>query len=389
MYPYTDDEVPGVISNLLANDEFVDLLGRFDSPRLASVAPWLVRKVARRRLAGLLGDVGSISQFQAIVEHYVARLIASSMASFEQTGIEFLDASKAYIFISNHRDIAGDSMLVDYALHRRGFPTVRIAVGDNLLQKQYATDLMRLNKGFFIKRSGGAPRAVYAALLESSRFIQESIRDGHSIWIAQAQGRAKDGIDRTDPAVIKMLTLADRKRPFTEVICSLSLVPVSLSYEYDPCDTLKARELAAVNAQGRYEKPAGEDLLSLVRGLTGEKGRVSLSFNRPLTGHYETPEAVAAALDQAVLGQLRIFPINYLALAALADREPGSEYESVYRQVKDQFSTGVSLPADATFSSRLAGVPAGDQAAWLRLYANPVLNKVSHNLPVCFEPSAQ
>ncbi len=384
MYPYTDEEVPGVIDNLLANEEFVGLLGKFDSPRLSAVAPWLVRMIARRRLSRLLGDVGSIRQFQDIVEQYVSRLIASSMTSFEHSGLDHLDPGKAYIFVSNHRDIAGDSMLVDYALHTNGFPTVRIAVGDNLLQKQFATDLMRLNKGFFIKRSGGAPRAVYAALLESSRYIQDSIRDGHSIWIAQAQGRAKDGVDKTDPAVIKMLALADRKREFAEVIRSLSLVPVSLSYEYDPCDALKAGELAAIAASGCYEKPAGEDLLSLVRGLSGNKGRVALCFNKPLEGCFESPEDVAAALDQAVLGQLKVYPVNYLALAELARREPASDYKRVYDQVQAGVSGDNSV--DAEFSARLGAMSADIQVAWLRLYANPVLNKADHGLPICFEP---
>ena len=164
------------------------------------------------------------------------RIIRETTDGFEYSGIESLVPDQSYIFVGNHRDIAGDSMLLDYALYVSGFDTVRIAVGDNLVQVASATDLMKLNKSFFIKRSEEGPKKVYAALLQSSRYIHQSLKDGHSIWIAQSEGRAKDGMDITDPAIIKMFALAERKTDFSELIQRLNIVPTSISYEYDPCD---------------------------------------------------------------------------------------------------------------------------------------------------------
>ena len=117
-------------------------------------------------------------------------------------------------------------------------------MGDNLVQKDFATAIMKLNKSFFIKRSEEGAKRVFAALMESSRYIHQSIEDAHSVWIAQSEGRAKDGMEVTDPAIIKMFSLAKRKRPLSETIENLNVVPVSIAYEYDPCDYLKAKEFS-------------------------------------------------------------------------------------------------------------------------------------------------
>ena len=158
-------------------------------------------------------------------------------------------------------------MLLDYALYESGFDTVRIAVGDNLVQVGFATDLMKLNKSFFIRRSEEGAKKVYAALLQSSQYIHHSLRNGHSIWIAQSEGRAKDGMDITDPAIIKMFALAERKADFDNLIERLNIVPLAISYEYDSCDIAKALELQVTEQEGVYEKPEGEDLANLARGL--------------------------------------------------------------------------------------------------------------------------
>lgn len=368
--PFRDNEVPGVIGRLSQDREFLDFLGRYDSPRLAALMPPLVRGFAARRVLTLLGDVSSVRDFQLVVERYARKIITETMTEFSFDGIEALDPGKAYVFISNHRDIAGDSMLVDYALHVSGRDTVRIAVGDNLVQRQFATDLMKLNKSFFIKRTGEGAREKYAGLSKASKYVHQSIAEGESIWIAQREGRAKDGMDTTDPAVIKMLGLAERKKDFAEVVSSLNLVPVTLSYEFDPCDELKAKELSAVRRDGYYEKPPGEDLVSLARGLGGFKGRVHLAFGRPLTGHFEDADAVAAHLDIQIPAMLRLYPVNYLALAELAKRN-----EEPYASLKVEPGDEISSSDQQIFTERLAGVDPELQYDWLRMYANPVLNK--------------
>lgn len=373
--PYRDDEVPVVIRRLLGDDELIDFLMRYDAPRLSRIAPWLARWTARRKLTAAFGEVGSIGEFQRQIAHWAKRIVDETMASFECTGIERLDPSSAYLFISNHRDIAGDSMLVDYVLHQGGYGTACIAVGDNLVQRDFATDLMKLNKSFFIRRAGSSRRNVYAALLESSRFIHELLAKGESVWIAQAEGRAKDGMDVTDPALIRMLSLARRKRPFGDVIRDLRIVPVTVSYEYDPCDLLKARELHALATAGRYVKPAGEDLVSLARGLSGWKGRVRLAFGEVLVDDYDTTEAVARALDEQIVGNLALFPINLQAFETLAVDDGMEPWASAWPRLESSVEPGNT---DAELKRRLGECPEAWRVQLLSIYANPVLNKLDH-----------
>lgn len=376
LYPYADPDVRAVISRLLHDAELLGFLARFDSPRLYGLAPAFIRYLTRRKLTRIIGNVETVRGFQLLVEQYVNRFIESSMTTFEYEGVDALPTDRGCVFVSNHRDIAGDSMLVNYALHVQGRDTVRIAVGDNLVQKPFATDVMRLNKSFFIKRSGETRREIYGALMESSSYINESIRDGHSIWIAQAGGRAKDGVDLTDAAVIKMLTMASPEPDFDTAIESLSIVPVSLSYEFDPCDMLKARELAAIDRTGEYRKRPGEDLESLALGLTGWKGRVRLVFGQPVSGDFGKPRVAAGALDREIVGNLRLFPVNLAAAALMALREPDGPFADL--SLPDPDPEAVSA-----LEARMAMMDDRDGAMWiLRMYANPVLTRATLSLPI-------
>lgn len=372
MKPYGDEQVSGVIARLTGDNELIDFLASYDAPVLSKLAPLLVRFLARRRVERLLGNVTTIRSFQEVVAQYVRRIVDETMTSFEFRGVDELDHERAHVFVSNHRDIAGDSMLVNYALYQTGLDTVRIAVGDNLVQRQFATDIMKLNKSFFINRSGDNPRKVYAALLDSSGYIHESIREGQSIWIAQAEGRAKDGVDRTDPAVIKMLALARRKDPFAEVVAELSIVPVTLSYEYDPCDVLKAEELTEIARKGKYEKPPGADLVSLARGLGGFKGRVLVNFGKPLSRAFESAEAVAAELDREILDRLQLYPVNLLALRELADKYGDPSYVDGWARIQE----AIDESEESNFYAHLVDCPDEYKEQWLKIYANPVLNKL-------------
>ncbi|MEX2489858.1 MAG: 1-acyl-sn-glycerol-3-phosphate acyltransferase [Pseudomonadales bacterium] len=367
--PYADSEVTGVIERLLNDDEFLYFLARYQSPALTKWLPGLVKYLVSRTLRKQFGNVGSIADFQDVVSHYATRLVQETTDAFYYEGLESLDRDKPCLFVSNHRDIATDSMLVNYALYLSGYNTVRIAVGDNLVQRDFATDLMRLNKSFFIKRSEKAGRRMYAALLESSKYIRYSLDQGHSVWIAQREGRAKDGWDKTDPAIIKMFVLADRKADFSAAINQLNIVPVSISYEFDPCDQLKAKELKSIAETGIYEKPPAEDLISLAKGLSGPKGRVCLRFGEPLNGKFDGPDHVARVIDQQILNNLELFPVNYWALSRLA--------QLPYRDVHEAYSGKISLtPTDVSKSKqRYETCPEALRHYWLKMYANPVVNK--------------
>src|SRR5690606_32565936 len=271
----------------------------------------------------------------------------------------------------NHRDIAMDPAFVNYALYHSGHPTPRIAIGDNLLQRSFVSDLMRLNKCFIVHRSVTGRREKLAVYQTLSAYINHSIATGHSVWIAQAEGRAKDGRDRTDTAIIKMLCMSRKGEDFADVIRSLNIVPVSIAYEWDPCDQVKARELEQRERTGSYTKQPGEDDSSIAKGLTGHKGRVHIAFGTPRTGDYADARAVAAAADRQSLGLYRLYPSNYLAVEQL-----GSEFAAVdIGGSREQFAPEVLSAEQQRFEERLAQCPAEQRLWWLRQYANPVLSR--------------
>lgn len=366
--PYTDAEVENVLERLAHDNELLNALTRFRLPRLARVAPPLARMLASRAVRREVKDVSSVRAFQQRIASYMDRMIRTSTDAFEVSGLDRLDANTAYLFIGNHRDISLDPAFVNYALYQSGRDTVRIAIGDNLLKKPYVTDLMRLNKSFIVPRSARGKRAMLAAYQNLSAYIRHSITaDNHSIWMAQREGRAKTGIDRTDSAIIKMLTMArrmaDKQATFGEAAAELRLVPVSISYELDPCDVQKAQELYDMDTRGGYDKSEFEDIQSIVAGITGDKGRVQLHFGHPIGADMGTPDEVAAEIDRQVIGGYRLFPTHYLALEALGDAPELVPRKAITRQDRDRFD------------KRLAAVPETLRPYWLAQYANPVKHK--------------
>jgi 1-acyl-sn-glycerol-3-phosphate acyltransferase len=365
--PFHDEEVGQALKKLVNDPELTGFLAGWLAPRVNAIAPKLLSKAISWYLNRAIVGVNNIAAFQEIVADYAKKLVREGTTQFSYEGFEHLQKGKAYLFISNHRDIAGDSMLLDYALYLNGLDTVRIAIGDNLVQREFATSLMRLNKGFFIKRSIEAPRAAYAALRQASKYIKHSIENDHSIWIAQSEGRSKDGFDLTDPAIVKMFLLSDRKKPLSAALRQLNIVPLSISYEFDPCDILKATELGVIEKEGSYQKPEGEDLLSLVRGLSGKKGRVVLRLGEPLNGEYEHADAVAAEIDRQIVSNLEFFPVNYWSLARLQ----GEEYEQLARKIDFK----IEKKDELALMQRLKACPPAYREHWLKMYANPLLNR--------------
>lgn len=366
--PYQDDEVAEVLGRLSRDPELLGALTQFRLPRLSRFMPGLSRAIASLAIRREVKGVTSVYDFQMRIAHYMDRMIRTTTDDFRVDGLDKLDDDTAYLFIGNHRDISLDPAFVNYALYLAGRDTVRIAIGDNLLKKPYVTDLMRLNKSFIVPRSARGKRAMLAAYHKLSAYIRHSItEDNHSIWMAQREGRAKDGIDRTDGAIIKMMAMArraeDRDLSIGEAIQELRLVPVSISYEFDPCDVHKARELHAINSQGRYDKQEFEDISSIVAGITGHKGRVHLRFGTPLGPDFDTADEVAAEIDRQVLEGYHLFPSHYLALDTLDDASKLVDLSEVTDADRQRFKT------------RLGEVPAELREWWLAQYANPVRNR--------------
>jgi hypothetical protein len=368
--PYNDAEVPAVLARLLDDHEFIDAIGSLKFKQLARWLRWPLRLLVRGVLRRELASVNDVKSLQTVIERYMSSMIADSTTGFTVSGLTELKPGQAYLFMSNHRDIALDPALTNYALFNSGVDTARIAIGDNLLTTPYVSDLMRLNKSFIVKRSARGPRQILKAYRDLSAYIRQSIqREGVDIWIAQREGRAKDGFDRTEPAVIKMLAMSRDKKAesFAEFVQSLRIVPVSISYELDPCDGLKAAELQAVAELGSYQKSDDEDVASIAAGIAGNKGQVHVAFGTPLGAGYETPEQVAAEVDRQVISNYHLHSTNLYAYQALHGEPP--QMASELRAIDGGCS-------QAAFQQRLQEIPAPQRDFALGIYANAVTSKL-------------
>ncbi|QKE64206.1 1-acyl-sn-glycerol-3-phosphate acyltransferase [Aquipseudomonas campi] len=379
--PYADHEVPAVLARLLADPIFLGTLTRFRFPRLAGPFGWLLKPLIAHRLRQQLADVNSVGALQERIEPYIDHTVERATDGVTYSGLEQLKAGTPYLFLANHRDIVMDPAFVNYAVFHAGLPTPRIAIGDNLLQRPFVSDLMRLNKSFIVHRSLTGRREKLAAFQLLSAYINHSIRvDGQSIWIAQAEGRAKDGDDRTDSAILKMFHMSRKDETFADVLGSLNLIPVSISYEYDPCDQAKARELSIRASTGSYEKAPGEDDASIALGITGYKGRVHIHFGAPVIAGFEDAKQLASLMDQHILGGYRLFPVHYLAYSQWDERDSALQVPTA----EQLFAADELAKARGEWQRRLDACPV-EQRPWLiRQYATPVRNqyRIKAGLPL-------
>lgn len=355
--PYNDDEVAPAIARLIADDEFIQAILHYRFPHMSGPFGWLLSPLIKFRLKRRLAKLNTVLAVQQQVAGFMDQMIASTTNNVTVSGIEHLTPGKAYLFISNHRDIAMDPALVNWCLHQHGFDTVRIAIGDNLLRKACSSELMKLNKSFIVKRGAKGPREMLKNFTQLSGYIKHSLEQQQSIWIAQKEGRAKDGNDVTDPAILKMFYMEGKKRgeDFSSYMQSLNIVPVCLSYEYDPCDASKINELWQKQTQGSYQKGEFEDIDSIIKGIVGYKGRVNVAFTKPLQHIPAEPDLLAQLIDQQIWQQYCLFPINYLAA--------GQQHNSIDEKVIEQWQ------------QRMQSVPKDAIALLSKLYAAPLVKQ--------------
>ncbi len=374
--PFNDSEVSAVIARLLADPDLLGTIAALRLDGLHRAIPPVARAIIRFALRREFGDVLDVRSFQERVEGYMARMIADTTAGFTVSGLDQIAPGTSYLFLSNHRDITLDPAFTNYGLFHNGHNTVRIAIGDNLLQRPYVSDLMRLNKSFIVNRSATAPRQMLAALRNLSKYIRLSVlEDGESVWLAQREGRAKDGLDRTEPSIIKMLGMSmDKKggQTLAEHVRSLRIVPVAVSYELDPCDALKAAELCARDIHGSYDKGEDEDVQSIAASISGDKGAVHVAYGTPLTADFQTPEDVAAAVDRQILRNYRLHPSNYIAYQITTGTLP----DIVLPGETERFNLADHSGGIADFETRLNRIPEAHRPYFLRIYTNPVLAKL-------------
>ncbi len=326
--PFNDQEVSQVLQRLLASSELPQAIIGFNLPWLPIKLRALFVPVLRFVLKRKLRHVHTVEDFQHSLSRMLKILIKRTCQEVEVRGLDNLTPGQAYLWISNHRDIAMDPLLINYSLYRAGWPTSRIAIGDNLLANKDVADIMRLNKSFVVKRNVDSLREKLAEFKKLSAYIRHSLETGHSVWLAHKEGRAKDGIDKTDTAVLKMLALQGRtlSEDFTTSMMALNPVPVCIQYEWDPCDVLKAQELVAIKNKGSYQKAEGEDTHSILLGLMGKKGKVVINFGQPLTAQEcESAEVMAKVIDAQLASAQAITSVQKTALCLL--QQLNSEYE--------------------------------------------------------------
>ena len=365
--PYEPEEMRQAFDDLLGDRQFNAIMKGF--------VPWLPKSVrnAMLRLAfkGVKTPLDFQMRFMKPVVKYIIRKHTDG-CSFDDTALRNFE--QRYTFVSNHRDIVLDSAFLDVMLVEAGYPTtVEIGIGDNLLIYPWIKRLVRMNKAFTVRR-GLSLRETLAASQLMSRYIHFAVtQKKENIWIAQREGRAKDSNDRTQDAVLKMLAMGGGLK-------ELNIVPLTISYEFDPCDYLKAQEFQQKRDNPSFKKSRQDDLDNMKTGILGYKGRVAYRAAAPINTWIEelkdVPKtefykAVAERMDREIHRGYTLFPCNYIALDELnGNSDSASHYTDADKQRFERYLSGQIAKIN---------IPNKDEAFLreriLTMYANPVINK--------------
>ena len=339
--PYYDEEIPAAMERIASH------------PAFPKIAQFVFPELSVEAAAAQLRSFQTIYEFQHVAMKALnEQVIAKTTSGLTYEGGEYLDPSKRYLFVSNHRDIVLDACLQQYILYLLGHDSSEITFGANLMQGQLVIDIGNSNKMFKVDRpdTAAGPREFYRSALHNSAYIRYAItQKEQSVWIAQRNGRTKDGIDRTDQGIVKMFGMS-YPQDKVEALAQLNIAPVSVSYEWESCDILKALELYARQGGKPYVKQPGEDLNSMVTGIMQPKGRVHIHLCRPLQREElealrDCPSAeyhkrVAELIDSRILPAFRLWPNNYIAHDMLegsrrfADRYTEAEYRAFAGRVE-------------------------------------------------------
>ena len=350
--PYADAEIPAAMQRIVAYPEF------------RAVCGYLFPDKPFDRVAERVASCRTIDEFQdRFMVPVVESIMAQSTAGVTVEGMEKLDPDQRYLFVANHRDITLDATFFQVLLRRAGLRTTEITFGANLMQGGLVVDLGKSNKMFRVERptTVSSPRAFLTSCVRLSEYIRWTILEKReSIWIAQRNGRTKDGVDATDQGIIKMFSLAGD-------ILDLRIVPLAVSYEWEPCDAFKAAEITALERDGSYEKKPGEDLQSILTGITQPKGRVHYTVCDPVTAKDLAPwqalpvntfcRETAALIDRRIRAGYRIWPNNRIA----ADYVEGTS------------SGGYTSREKAAFEAHLSSIPEELRPVVRKIYAGPLL----------------
>ena len=364
--PFYDAEVNAAIREIV-DDSMLAAMMQFTFPEDQSQS-WKER----------MKHTHSLRDFQInFIYPAVKKVLEMSSDGLTVGGFDQLEPNTAYLFISNHRDIILDTSLLNACLYENGLVMTTSAIGDNLIKKPFIHILSRLNRNFAIKR-GVTGRALLESSLLVSQFIHKSLlRENRSVWTAQREGRTKDGNDLTQKGVLKMLTLAERGSNAFGFFEKIQVVPVSISYEYDPTDSLKIPELIAKAKEEKYVKGENEDFITLLSGIMGPKKRIHIQVNKLLDEEVrqlkkedlpqnEKLSKLSELIDREIWKGYKLWPSNYIAYDLLHQQ---SQFASLYSQVeKENFEKRLSQKVNPSIPLEVEN--------FLRMYANPVVNQL-------------
>ncbi len=366
-----DDELDEVIQRLL------------DEPTIYRISRFLNNDISEEKTRELLESFGLVRDFQIdFILNIIKRLIAKNIDELSSDGADKLSHSRdsKYVFITNHRNIVMDASLLNHELHKtfgEDFESTAIAIGDNLLSIPWVKDMARLNKSFVVIRGSSVQNMLENTKKLSHYMRQLVLNKNSSVWIAQREGRTKDGNDITQQGLLKMLQMSGEK-DFVKNYSELNLVPVAISYEYDPCVKDKVKELASIENTGSYIKGPLDDFNSMYNGMMGYKGRVHYSFGNLITPEVlqqidgdiprnEKIHGLAKIIDDFIHSNYRLWPNNFIAADMLNSKE---QFVGKYDiEDKHKFDTLMSETLDD-----LEGDAVQNKRIFLTMFANPVKN---------------
>jgi len=365
--PYNDEEIPEIMTRLLADPVFTRVLKNLylDDAKI-------------KEIRDAMSQTRNVESFQIrFMVPFLEGIINSSTRGLTIGGLGHLEKDQSYLFISNHRDIVLDSALLNVQMYKFGYKSTEIAIGSNLLVYQWIEDLSRVNRSFIVKRNIPTKQMLESSKLLSSYIRHTVTNNGNSIWIAQREGRSKDGLDLTSSALLKMLNMSNNQE-FAQGFQELRIVPMAISYEIEPCGNEKVAELLKRQSDPDFHKSEKDDLLSMVSGLKNQKGRIQIQFSAPISlrelkglsikGNInDRLKRLAEYIDTEIYRNYKLFPNNYIA------------YDLYYNCNKyiDQYSVEEQTFFIELTHQRLRLVNEDRAEAmdlWLKMYSTPVLS---------------
>lgn len=366
--PYYDAEVNQAIQRIVHH------------PMMKALMDFTFPDIPDEQWAEQLQRTHSIRDFQCnFIYKSVQKVLERSSDGLTTSGFEKLEPNTSYLFISNHRDIILDTSLLNCALFEHGLVMTASAIGDNLVKKTFLLMLSKLNRNFLVQRSL-TPRDLLMSSKLMSEFIgQLLLRENRSVWIAQREGRTKDGNDMTQQGVLKMIGMGSDEPELMDYFRKLKIVPVSISYEYDPTDALKMPRLLAEANNEKYIKEKNEDFMTLLSGIMGQKKRIHIhvgdildteidDIKAEFDNNNKQVQALAQVIDDSILSSYKLWPTNYIAYDLLNNT---NTFASRYtEEEKALFERRLEIRIDEDNPVALQG--------FLAMYANPVVNKMKY-----------